>query len=264
MKHPSYLLNPGDMFQVDPERVLTATGRPKPSPEKLEERAKQIAQKYGAEAFKAAPEESSEAKAKAEEEVKEELDEDARQADEVESLRAIVERAKSVITKQADTISGKRKVAVRALIQDVKEAMKQANNKKNTRETPEAVVDHLSSMLDRLELSPAELKAKEEAGESSEKVDQSLSKEEREELAKELRQELNNPYDPSKPYLTPWRPRQFMAPFAHIPRYLEVNQNICAAVYLRHPVARQGMSEVPTPFPSEINQLAFNWYLRRG
>jgi len=72
------------------------------------------------------------------------------------------------------------------------------------------------------------------------------------------------PHDPTKPYLTPWRPRPFIGPFAFIPRYLEVNQRICAAVYLRHPVARPGMSEVPTPFPSSIGQLAYNWYLRRG
>src|SRR5690348_14773840 len=29
MRYPGYLLNPGDMFQVDPERVLYATGAPK-------------------------------------------------------------------------------------------------------------------------------------------------------------------------------------------------------------------------------------------
>jgi hypothetical protein len=69
--------------------------------------------------------------------------------------------------------------------------------------------------------------------------------------------------DPAKPYATPWRPRPYMSAFAFIPRYLEVNQNICAAVYLRHPVARPGMSEVPSPFPQDTNQLAFNWYLKR-
>ncbi|KAH8698190.1 hypothetical protein GQ44DRAFT_718323 [Phaeosphaeriaceae sp. PMI808] len=65
------------------------------------------------------------------------------------------------------------------------------------------------------------------------------------------------------PYATPWRPRDYMSAFAFIPRYLEVNQNICAAVYLRHPVARPGLAEVPTPFHIETGQLAFNWYLRR-
>jgi hypothetical protein len=67
----------------------------------------------------------------------------------------------------------------------------------------------------------------------------------------------------SAPYATPWRPRDYMSAFAFIPRYLEVNQNICAAVYLRHPVARPGLAEVPTPFHIETGQLAFNWYLRR-
>lgn len=66
------------------------------------------------------------------------------------------------------------------------------------------------------------------------------------------------------PYAYPWRPRPYMAAFAYIPRYLEVNPNICAAVYLRHPVARPGRAEVPTPFPEWINALAFNYYLRRG
>lgn len=32
----------------------------------------------------------------------------------------------------------------------------------------------------------------------------------------------NNPFDPSKPYATPWRPRDYLPPFAFIPRYLEV------------------------------------------
>lgn len=74
---------------------------------------------------------------------------------------------------------------------------------------------------------------------------------------------LQNPYDPSKPYATPWRPRPYMPAFAFVPRYLEVDPLIGAAVYLRHPVARPGRAEVPTPFPLAQNQLAFNWYLRR-
>lgn len=67
----------------------------------------------------------------------------------------------------------------------------------------------------------------------------------------------------SKTYPLPWRPKPFMSAFAFIPRYLEVRQNICAGVYLRHPVARPGLSEVPSPFPMETMQLAYNWYLRR-
>lgn len=90
-----------------------------------------------------------------------------------------------------------------------------------------------------------------------------LSAEEMRRLAALLKEDAENPMDESKPYATPWRPRAYMAPFAFIPRYLEVNPNICAAVYLRHPVARRGMAEVPTPFNYLTNQLAHNWYLRR-
>jgi hypothetical protein len=82
-------------------------------------------------------------------------------------------------------------------------------------------------------------------------------------LAEALERIRENPYDPEKPYATPWRPRDYMSAFAFIPRYLEVNQNICSAVYLRHPVARPGLAEVPTPYGAETMALGFNWYLRR-
>ncbi|KYK59621.1 30S ribosomal subunit S4 [Drechmeria coniospora] len=91
-----------------------------------------------------------------------------------------------------------------------------------------------------------------------------LSREEMRKLGKLLQYDQENPIDDSKPYATPWRPRPFMSAFAFIPRYLEVNPNICAAVYLRHPVARKGMAEVPTPFSYLTNQLTHNWYLERG
>ena len=90
-----------------------------------------------------------------------------------------------------------------------------------------------------------------------------LTDEEFDVLKRALVQIRDNPVDLSKPYATPWRPRDYMSAFAFIPRYLEVNQNICAAVYLRHPVARPGISEVPTPFNEDINRAAFAWYLRR-
>ena len=97
-----------------------------------------------------------------------------------------------------------------------------------------------------------------------EEVDTSeLNDEEVDTLKRALTQMRDNPIDSTKPYATPWRPRDYMGAFAFIPRYLEVNQNICAAVYLRHPVARPGFSEVPSPFSESINTAAFAWYLRR-
>jgi hypothetical protein len=82
-------------------------------------------------------------------------------------------------------------------------------------------------------------------------------------LQQALQRARENPVDASKPYATPWRPRDYMSAFAFIPRYLEVNQNVCSAVYLRHPVARPGLAEVPSPISTESAALAFNWYLRR-
>lgn len=38
MRHPSYLLNPGDLFQVEPDRVMYATGAPKTAFERRESR----------------------------------------------------------------------------------------------------------------------------------------------------------------------------------------------------------------------------------
>lgn len=94
--------------------------------------------------------------------------------------------------------------------------------------------------------------------------DSQLSRAEMRRLSTILMADERNPVDESKPYATPWRPRPYMSAFAFIPKYLEVNQNICAAVYLRHPVARKGSAEVPTPFSYLTSQLAHNWYLQRG
>lgn len=91
-----------------------------------------------------------------------------------------------------------------------------------------------------------------------------LSKKELRELSRKMKADAGNPVDETKPYATPWRPRPFMKPFAFIPRYLEVNHNICAAIYMRHPVVRKGSAEVPTPFGFVTNQLAHNWYVERS
>ncbi|KAG7138418.1 37S ribosomal protein NAM9 like [Verticillium longisporum] len=121
--------------------------------------------------------------------------------------------------------------------------------------------------LDHAQQAKAEADAAADAAEPTpqtwEQELQTLTKAEQDALARLLAEDAENPVDETKPYLTPWQPRRYIAPFAFIPRYLEVNQNICAAVYLRHPVARRGEAEVPTPFPIDQNQLAFNWYLRR-
>ncbi|KAH3664224.1 hypothetical protein OGAPHI_004575 [Ogataea philodendri] len=70
--------------------------------------------------------------------------------------------------------------------------------------------------------------------------------------------------DPKKPYFTPWRPRQFIAPFAILPKHIEISFDTCHAVYVRNPVARPGESEVISPFGQEIHERAYMYYSRKG
>ncbi|EEB05865.1 mitochondrial 37S ribosomal protein NAM9 [Schizosaccharomyces japonicus yFS275] len=57
-------------------------------------------------------------------------------------------------------------------------------------------------------------------------------------------------------------PKPFMCVFAFIPSYLEVCFRTCSFVYVRHPIARANMSEVPSPFPERFHALAYNYYIR--
>lgn len=250
MIYPGYLLNPGDMFQVDIDRVLFGTGAKK------------------------SPGRSTKALA-AEEENAEEAEEAGSNEAKV-SKRAVKRSAKPIApwaSRDSDWIN---KRASGDLTIKIREALKasEASSKKphlalsklmgkaykltNNREKgppPEApLADRLANLMAKLQVTN-DAKTRPEA--------QRLTDEERARFKQILAREAENGYDPSKPYATPWRPRPFMQAFAYIPRYLEVNQNICAAVYLRHPVCRPGFSEVPTPFAPELSQLAFNWYLRR-
>ncbi|KAI9031272.1 hypothetical protein DFJ74DRAFT_602098 [Hyaloraphidium curvatum] len=54
----------------------------------------------------------------------------------------------------------------------------------------------------------------------------------------------------------------FMGPWMFVPEYLEVDYNICSAVFLRAPTLHPGRCEVPTPWPPEHHALTFEWYSR--
>lgn len=283
MPHPSYLLNPGDMFQVDPDMVLLATGKPKGNLTQLqrqqgkkgpykpkaeaeeEEEASEDAVANEGEPVEAAEAADPEAKAEAEAEAVKQKRGD---------LKKLLEAAKSIIEMDTD-LGVKRKQKLRAFQQDVKKVISQSGRASVT--SDEIPVEHLTDVLNQLSLvphAPPSL-AESQPGPSEGITDEieaafeavsderKLSKVERKRFDLIMKEYRENPHDESKPYRTPWEPRPWMSPFAFIPRYLEVNQNICSAVYLRHPVARQGHSEVPTPFPEILGQLSFNWYLRR-
>lgn len=284
MPYPAYRLNPGDMFQVDPERVLFATGAPKPDvnkikPSKMKKRKSSAGQ---GEEENAEVEEETEAEAPAEEETTEvkeaeaaEQDPDTTDAPEPvkadmkptrKQIQELAEQAKTILLEEELAVNQKRKL--RGFLKQMKPLLSRAGRPDAS---PSEIADELSSLVSGLNLAdtPTPAPASDGAAATKQEADPfaDLSKQELEKLGRHMveyiRDQEENPYDPSKPYKTPWQPRPYMAPFAFIPKYLEVNPNVCAAVYLRHPVARLGSAEVPTPFPREINQLAFNWYLRR-
>ena len=297
MRYPGYLLNPGDMFQVEPERVLFATGAPKDKAERRAgRRVKRQATKTASETelqeektSEAAPEDTP--KSQPEQEL------DSKQV-----LKSLLSQAKSILSAPKDTVAAKRKQDLRAFSRAVKRTLSRSSTSTTLTDDLEAQFLELTAKLkittakddkdkDAKSKNPRGNRGKsqekeKDSSESTTTTPQTTATEgpastdlstttitpsELNELStyeiRRLREALiaarENPIDPTKPYATPWRPRDYMSAFAFVPRYLEVNHNICSAVYIRHPVARPGSAEVPTPFAADTNQLAFNWCRRR-
>ena len=277
MPYPGYLLNPGDMFQVETDRVMYATGAPKELAQArtgrkvrkmLRRRAKDTKpQKVGTKAKKLLMmQEQKEAEEKAESGLADPANVGWQDIEEIRAQRKedfsnLLTQLENALTDRRNRPGAKRKQELRALRKEILGNMRKVNKK-----TAKTLDDELNSLLGRMSISGPclEEKAKAEV-DAAEK--ETKSREPSPEYVQALREAMQrareNPVDESKPYATPWRPRPYMSAFAFIPRYLEVNHNICSAVYLRHPVARPNLAEVPSPFPADVQQLAFNWYLRR-
>ncbi|SGY23998.1 BQ5605_C019g09001 [Microbotryum silenes-dioicae] len=56
----------------------------------------------------------------------------------------------------------------------------------------------------------------------------------------------------------------FAAPFLFIPPYLEVSWTTCSAIYLRHPTAAPGLSEVPSPYEADGEVMRLTWEYYSG
>ena len=276
MRYPGYLLNPGDMFQVAPERVMFATGAPKASLKPAEEAA--------------TPDEAdiSQEASSAKEPIEEQEVEDGREPRDV--LRELLSEAKSVLSASRDDISAKRKQDLRAFSKSVRRMLSKSRSTTIFTDSLEAQFQEIQHQLriqrDQKETGKASLPAAQTQNPTetdqqpavlstrlSEPSDPDTSEPtnthltitdtDSDALFAALIEMTENPVDDSKPYATPWTPRDYMSAFAFIPRYLEVNPNVCAAVYLRHPVARPGAAEVPSPFAESTAGGAFAWYLRR-
>lgn len=312
MVYPGYCLNPGDMFSVEPDRVLFATGAPKlrkDSP--LPYRANRFPQERGVSRASTVEEpgksegttdesielpDAGKTEAPSNNEITTKADTEETTAGDSQpptvkkdagsstssedyqiarkSLKALRDRAKSIVTESKTDLSAKRIQDLRAFAQSVQKTLSQYGKKDGVGvETPigDSVEDLETALLTIMSKIPADVgkgssknstrsNADAEAGDPEDSLQ---TRKDAELFHAALQRARENPIDTSKPYATPWRPRPYMSAFAFIPRYLEVNHNICSAVYLRHPVARPGLAEVPTPFSPETSQLGFNWYLRR-
>ncbi len=273
MTHPSYLLNPGDMFQVDIERVMTATGKPK-RPGQNQQALPTTA------ATEAAEGEEAEAEVEAEPAVSEvePLDAEAAKEKHIAILKELQSRAEKALTLPEIRDRAKAKIALRKYLKEVKTDLDNTRKSKAAQSASEMsdAEAELTTLFADISLTWTQFKnqnkqAKEAAAGTTTSTatptpntSDRFTPAQRRLFMKVNDAERNAQRDWSKPYRTPWQPRDWMAPFAFVPRYLEVNQRICAAVYLRHPVARPGLAEVPTPFSPFVSQLAYNWYLRRG
>lgn len=59
----------------------------------------------------------------------------------------------------------------------------------------------------------------------------------------------------------------YASPHIFVPAYILPSYLTCSAVYLRHPTARPGYSEIPSPYSASggsINSLSWEWYQRHG
>ena len=262
MIYPGYQLNPGDMFQVEPDRVLYATGAPK---DKLERRAGRKIRARGSK--KASVSEGSEDAEPQTPKSEPPPEPTSTIKNPKEALQSLLSQAKELLATPSTSLRAKRKQDLRAFQRTVKRTLGRPDAL-----TATSLDSQLAEIVARM--TPAPKSRPPPPSSSTPEVPQlstrglqaeaaTLDSAQLRTLRDALKDARENPVDPSKPYATPWRPREWMSAFAFVPRYLEVHQRVCAAVYLRHPVARPGLAEVPTPYGMEINTLAHLWYLRR-
>ena len=273
------------MFQVDVDNVLFATGAMKPKDQARKGRyARRVRRRVnvGLEKMRANAAEARAARAakRVEKSVAEKAGDpvkpvrrktllhdqpDARKQRRVE-IQALLKEAQELSSDTRNRSGPKRKQALRAFMRKGKALMSQLNRKPadDLYKSVTALVAEMNLIRSgsrELSKPKAEESLKEKSKKS--KPEDLYTPEQLKEFRDAITRIRENPIDETKPYATPWRPRPYMSAFAFVPRYLEVNHNICSAVYLRDPVARPSLAEVPTPFPAETQQLAFNWYLRR-
>ena len=305
MIYPGYMLNPGDMFQVDPVAVLQCTGTVSGAwrfstesiPMGKSTLKALMRRRAGKRTFLSdvtkGPDQAASAKAQINEQeatAKEEQTPPAEESEQPEESltqeeAAIDESDPSAETKKlllslrsqaaqleirpgkGKRLSAKQKQTTRAFRKTLKSAISRVKKLKDT-EVEDIQNEWRSiskSILSEVEAAPESTGAaiKTAAAEEGGTYAERKLKEMGEESMPDGRPTPRGPNGDLISLGPDWKPKDYMSAFAFIPRYLEVNQAIMAAVYLRHPVCKPGFAEVPTPFAPETGQLTFNWYLRR-
>jgi hypothetical protein len=284
MKYPGYLLNPGDMFSVEPDMVMFATGRKKGEDRQAASTRDEPQDDAAADTVDGEAAEGNK-EAEAGKEVEEdpvfdemwedEPEEDAEVKSDDKSTEEEFKARRKEFMKLRDEVketATKTKGLKSARLQELRslyKTMRNTNFKKIPKQKMDGVKAEFAAIMAKITSPPTGFASQKRSVPAPAPV-----KEEDPLVLDKLRDMRKNPHyaalrawpnikDKSKPYNTPWKPRDWMSAFAFIPRYLEVNQNVCSAVYLRDPVARPGLAEVPSPFHPETSQLAFQWYLRR-
>lgn len=259
--YPGYQLNPGDMFQVEPDRVLFATGAPKDRHERAAGR------KLRARASKKATTDPSDDAEPQTPNSGPPPKSSTSDKNPKETLQSLLSQAKTLLATPSTSLTAKRKQDLRAFQRTIKRTLSRPNAPTTT-----SLDSQLAEITARMAPPPSSPRTPKTYSEPDapklstpglQAEATTLTPDQLKILRSALAEARDNPVDASKPYATPWRPRDWMSAFAFVPRYLEVHQRVCSAVYLRHPVARPGLGEVPTPYGIEVNTLAHNWYLRR-
>jgi hypothetical protein len=78
------------------------------------------------------------------------------------------------------------------------------------------------------------------------------------------KQTPTSPLEPQIP-LTPFYLPPYASPWLFIPAYIEPSFATCSVIYVRHPTARPGYSEIPTPYDADgtLIRYAWEWYMQR-
>ncbi|KAK9455242.1 hypothetical protein V1511DRAFT_339234 [Dipodascopsis uninucleata] len=288
MRYPSYQLKPGEVFSVDPESVMYALGRSKPS----EELSAKV-DKYQLRKFRSFLESAKKDPRRMFNQKFEPLSIDGRY-DSNELFLSLQKRASGRLQEKIQNLKQLTAEEIDAKIPEelksIKKGKESSSNKK--------VLDLKARAYDMME--------KEELLSVKDFATVSIS-DELKNLVKEVIEARNDaqiddyeklllvfkkpssvfdnkwyypyleeysgskmpwqdcPYglqNPSKKYFTPWTPRTFLAPFAIVPSHLEISFRTCHAVYLRDPIARRGQSEVISPLPLNMHEQAFLFYVR--